>query len=162
MYTGSIGFGDKYIDKLTGRVGTLDVSDCMATVEELVRLGISEHGRQLVHGSSHGGFIAGHLIGQYSDVFKAAVMVNAVTSLGEFVASSDEPDFPFVEMGIPYPPGTCMTPEIYQVFYEASPIAHTGPFARWRGRPSCPTNSRKELLPCSQGPGQTSGHAYFP
>ncbi|KIJ18051.1 hypothetical protein PAXINDRAFT_153995 [Paxillus involutus ATCC 200175] len=111
-------FGDKYIDKLTGRVGTLDVSDCMATVEELVRLGISEHGRQLVHGSSHGGFIAGHLIGQYPDVFKAAVMVNAVTSLGEFVASSDEPDFPFVEMGIPYPPGTCMTPEIYQVFYE--------------------------------------------
>ncbi|KAF8837150.1 alpha/beta-hydrolase [Paxillus ammoniavirescens] len=123
-YTGSIGFGNKYIDKLTGRVGTLDVSDCMATVEELVKLGISEHGRQLVHGSSHGGFIAGHLIGQYPDVFKAAVMVNAVTSLGEFVASSDEPDFPFMEMGIPYLPGTCMTPEIYRVLYEASPIAH--------------------------------------
>ncbi|KIK92455.1 hypothetical protein PAXRUDRAFT_829938 [Paxillus rubicundulus Ve08.2h10] len=123
-YTGSVGFGNKSIEKLTGHVGTLDVSDCMATVEELVRLGISERGRQLVHGSSHGGFIAGHLIGQYPEVFKAAVMQNAVTSLGEFVASSDEPDSVFLEMGLPYSPGTCMTPEIYQVFYEASPIAH--------------------------------------
>ncbi|KAF9228197.1 hypothetical protein BS17DRAFT_763742 [Gyrodon lividus] len=106
--------------KLPGHIETLDIGigDCIATVEEPSKLGISECGRQLIKGGSHGGFITGH------HVFKAAVMQNPVTSLDELVASSDIPDFPFVEMGIPYPPGTCVTPGIYQVLYEAPPIAH--------------------------------------
>ncbi|KAF9230861.1 Alpha/Beta hydrolase protein, partial [Melanogaster broomeanus] len=122
----SVGFGDKYVHKLLGHIGTLDIGDCIAAVEELIKLGISESGRQLVQGVSHGGFITGHLIGQCPDVFKAAVMQNPVTSLGEFASSSDIPDFPLVEMGIPYAPGTCVpvTPDVYKTLYEASPIAH--------------------------------------
>ncbi|KAF9232903.1 Alpha/Beta hydrolase protein [Melanogaster broomeanus] len=118
-FTGSVGFGDKCVHKLLGHIGTLDIGDCIAAVEELIKLGISESGRQLVQGVSH-------VIGQYPDVFKAAVMQNPVTSLGEFASSSDIPDFPFVEMGVPYAPGTCVpvTPDVYKTLYEASPIAH--------------------------------------
>ncbi|KAF9230863.1 hypothetical protein BU15DRAFT_56780, partial [Melanogaster broomeanus] len=55
-----------------------------------------------------------------------STMQNPVTSLGEFASSSDIPDFPLVEMGIPYAPGTCVpvTPDVYKTLYEASPIAH--------------------------------------
>ena len=59
-YTGSLGFGDKYVQKLVGQIGTLDIADCIATVEELVKRGISDSERQLVVGSSHGGFITGN------------------------------------------------------------------------------------------------------
>ncbi|KIJ61708.1 hypothetical protein HYDPIDRAFT_115515 [Hydnomerulius pinastri MD-312] len=123
-YTGSVGYGDKNLQKLIGQIGTLDIGDCIASVEELIKLGISERGRQLVQGGSHGGFITGHLVGQYPDVFKAAIMQNPVTSLGEFVSSSDVPDWLYAEMGLPYSPGACVTPEAYKTFYEASPIAY--------------------------------------
>ena len=59
-YTGSTGYGEKYVQGLIGKCGTLDVADCIATVEELIKLGLSEPGRQIVNGGSHGGFLAAH------------------------------------------------------------------------------------------------------
>ena len=61
-YTGSIGFGEKYVRKLMGQIGTLDVEDCMASVRHLVATGVSSDGpgRQLLYGGSHGGFLLGH------------------------------------------------------------------------------------------------------
>ena len=141
-----MGFGEKYIQKLLGKCGTLDVADCIATVEELINLGLSEPGRQVVQGGSHGGFLAAHrksqkknhptlnrpneltdelstVIGQHPDVFSAAVMRNPVISAGELCAS-DISDWPFREFGLPFEPGTHVTPESFAALYAASPIAH--------------------------------------
>ncbi|KIM65541.1 hypothetical protein SCLCIDRAFT_22710 [Scleroderma citrinum Foug A] len=122
-YTGSMGFGEKYIQKLLGKCGTLDVEDCIATVKELIKQGISAEGRQVVQGGSHGGFITAQLIGQYPGVFSAAVMRNPVISAGE-LAASDIPDWPYAEFGQPYGPDAHITPELYAKLYAASPIAH--------------------------------------
>jgi hypothetical protein len=59
-YTGSMGFGEKYIQKLLGHCGTMDVEDVVESVNELIQLGISEHGRQVIQGGSHGGFLTAH------------------------------------------------------------------------------------------------------
>ncbi|KAG1727233.1 hypothetical protein EDB19DRAFT_2042887 [Suillus lakei] len=59
-YTGSMGFGQTHIRNLLGHCGSIDVEDVVTSVEELVRRGISEKGRQVVTGGSHGGFIAAH------------------------------------------------------------------------------------------------------
>ncbi|KAF8438494.1 Alpha/Beta hydrolase protein [Boletus edulis BED1] len=122
-YTGSMGFGEKYIQNLLGKCGALDVADCIATIEVLINLGLSEAGRQVVQGGSHGGFLATHLIGQYPDMFHAAVMRNPVISAGELCAS-DISDWPFREFGLPFEPGTHVTPESFAKLYAASPIAH--------------------------------------
>ncbi|KAL4071637.1 Alpha/Beta hydrolase protein [Scleroderma yunnanense] len=122
-YTGSMGFGERYIQKLVGQCGTLDVGDCMATVKELIRLGISDEGRQVLLGGSHGGFLTVHLIGQYPGVFSAVALRNPVISVGE-IAASDIPDWAYAEFGLPYGPGTHITPELYAKLYAASPIAH--------------------------------------
>ncbi|KAG9308672.1 Alpha/Beta hydrolase protein [Chiua virens] len=124
-YTGTLGYGDKYIQKLVSQIGSLDTSDCVAAVEELIKRGISDRDKQLVFGGSHGGFITGNLIGQHPDLFKAAVMINPVTSAGEF-SSSDIPDWPFAEAGLAYMSSTGVTPEAYKTFYDASPMAHVG------------------------------------
>ncbi|KAG1725352.1 alpha beta-hydrolase [Suillus paluster] len=78
-----------------GHCGTMD-ADVVESVDELVRLDISEHGRQVVQGASHGGLLSAHLIRQYPNLSNAAVMHNP----------------------------SLMTPATYQKLFEASPITH--------------------------------------
>ncbi|KAG1727216.1 Alpha/Beta hydrolase protein, partial [Suillus lakei] len=68
---------------LLGHCRSIDVEDVVASVEELVRQGVSEEGRQVVMCGSHGGFIAAHLIGQHLTLFNAASLCNPVISAGE-------------------------------------------------------------------------------
>ena len=61
-YTGSLGFGQDWVEALLGRCGELDVCDVITSAEHLVELGIAEEGKgkQLVSGGSHGGFLSAH------------------------------------------------------------------------------------------------------
>jgi len=61
-YTGSTGYGEKFIQDLIGRCGDLDVQDCIASARHLIKLGISEAGpgKQFITGGSHGGFLGAH------------------------------------------------------------------------------------------------------
>ncbi|TFY65775.1 hypothetical protein EVG20_g5316 [Dentipellis fragilis] len=143
-YTGSLGFGDHYVKKLLGECGTLDVGDVVESVRHLVKLGMAEDNpkKLFVAGGSHGGFIGAHrehltnkftddtdetelitVVGQYPDLFGAAVLRNPVIT-GAAPASTDIPDWYFWEFGIPYPPGTQATPDLYQKLWDMSPIAH--------------------------------------
>lgn len=47
---------------------------------------------------SHGGFLAGHLIGQHPDIFKVAAMRNPVTNIVSMPTSTDIPDWCYVEV----------------------------------------------------------------
>ncbi|KAG5350725.1 hypothetical protein C0989_009517 [Termitomyces sp. Mn162] len=146
-YTGSLGFGESTVRALLGNCGILDVEDCIASTRYLIKLGISVEGpgKQFVMGGSHGGFLTGHLIGQYPEMFSAAVTRNPVMSAGE-LSSTDIPDWYFSEFGESYPiyssPSVVeleqhphraprqapplMTPEVYTRVYRASPIAYVG------------------------------------
>ncbi|KAF8800386.1 alpha/beta-hydrolase [Phlegmacium glaucopus] len=105
-YTGSLGYGDGFVHRLVipGNCGKLDVEDCYASVLHLIESGIAEEGpgKQFVIGGSHGGFLVAHLIGQFPDMFSAAVLRNPVISAGA-ISSSDIPDWYFSEFGIEYP-----------------------------------------------------------
>ncbi|THV03554.1 alpha/beta-hydrolase [Dendrothele bispora CBS 962.96] len=146
-YTGSPGYGEKHVQALIGKCGSLDVEDCIESVNHLVKLGIAEQGpgKIFVTGGSHGGFLTGHLIGQYPDVFTSAALRNPVISSGE-ISTSDIPDWYYAEFGLDYPiysspifsdgtsafstpssevpPPRLMTPEVYSKLFLASPIAH--------------------------------------
>lgn len=84
------------------------------------------------------------VIGQYPNVFTAAVLRNPVISAGE-VSTSDIQDWYFAEFGLDYPlpslplgytglssattkaspsPPQIITPEVYSKLFHASPIAH--------------------------------------
>lgn len=63
------------------------------------------------------------VIGQYADVFSAAVMRNPVISCGE-ISTTDIPDWYFGEFGLPYDSTTIMTPSHYATLFAASPISY--------------------------------------
>jgi len=124
-YTGSLGFGQNNVQKLIGQCGTLDVEDCMESIRQLINLGISKEGpgKQFVIGGSHGGFITGHLIGNYPDFFSAAVIRNPVMSVCE-TAATDIMDWYYSEFGYSYEPTTLMTPQLFQELHAVSPIQY--------------------------------------
>jgi hypothetical protein len=61
-YTGSVGFGETFIQDLIGQCGTLDVKDCYSAVEALIEKGIAMKGKGklFVNGGSHGGYLTAH------------------------------------------------------------------------------------------------------
>ena len=61
-YTGSLGFGQKYVDALRGQIGTLDVQDCYESAKHLTVVGLAGEGtgKQFLQGGSHGGFLSAH------------------------------------------------------------------------------------------------------
>ncbi|GMH64753.1 hypothetical protein TrRE_jg11191, partial [Triparma retinervis] len=96
-YRGSVGFGEKYLKSLPGRCGEFDVED----VREATRLAVEKHGldpdRIGVCGGSHGGFLSGHMVGQYPDVYKVAAMRNPVTNIATMTTATDIRDWCDVE-----------------------------------------------------------------
>ncbi|KLO07772.1 alpha/beta-hydrolase [Schizopora paradoxa] len=133
-YTGSLGYGEKNVKALIGKCGTLDVKDCVDAVDLLVQKGYANRGKGslFVYGGSHGGFLAGHLIGQHPSIFSAAVMSNPVTAAGDMIATTDIPDWCYAEFGQEYPPPVVKDADgsvqsklaLYATLQEASPIAH--------------------------------------
>ncbi|THH33349.1 hypothetical protein EUX98_g805 [Antrodiella citrinella] len=119
-YTGSVGYGDKYVRKLLGNIGDIEVKDCLQAALLLKHMGIA--GDELfLSGGSHGGFILAHLLGQYPVTFKAASIGNPVIHLGD-VSGTDIPDWYYEESGFKYTPTSLVTPDMYAKLYKMSPI----------------------------------------
>ncbi|KAG1675395.1 hypothetical protein FOA52_012314 [Chlamydomonas sp. UWO 241] len=127
-YRGSTGYGQASLASLPGNIGTNDVADCMAALQQAVDAGHADPSRVAVVGGSHGGFLTGHLLGQYPDAFKAGVLRNPVCNLSLMVGLSDISDWCYVEVfgseegmakasGVP-------SPEVLTAMFAKSPIAH--------------------------------------
>ena len=96
-YRGSTGFGEASLQSLPGNIGTADVRDCMSALNHFIDVGSVDLDQVAVVGGSHGGFLSAHLIGQYPEVFKAAVMRNPVCNISLMVHLSDIPDWCYIE-----------------------------------------------------------------
>lgn len=104
-YRGSPGFGQGSVLSLPGQISTNDIADVMTALHSTFDLTIDSSRKALsldaglcrlvdqqkvsIVGGSHGGFIAGHCIGQHPGVFKVAAMRNPVTNIPAMVACSD-------------------------------------------------------------------------
>ncbi|EGG16591.1 acylaminoacyl-peptidase [Cavenderia fasciculata] len=129
-YRGSTGYGKDFVDLLPGRIGTVDVDDCLAALDHVVakypnQLDIDQAG---VIGGSHGGFLSGHLIGQTQRKMKACFMRNPVIDIPSMATLSDIPDWCFFEAGIPLPAGKEVYPTVptlaeIEIMRKVSPIA---------------------------------------
>lgn len=123
-YRGSIGFGQDNIESLLGNIGTQDVLDVKHAVDWLIKEGKVDQNRMAVTGGSHGGFLSCHLIGQFPELFKVAVVRNPVFNLTTLLGTSDIPDWAYTEMGLKFEANLPMDAEMCSLLYSKSPIAH--------------------------------------
>lgn len=93
-YRGSSGFGQDALESLAGIAGEADVEDVTyLTITALKEYGFCLDKRRVgVCGGSHGGYLAGHLIGKYPGLYQAAAMRNPVTNIASMVTATDIPD----------------------------------------------------------------------
>jgi len=96
-YHGSTGFGQDSLEALAGEAGTLDVKDVVKATKDVIALNKVDPGKVGICGGSHGGFLTGHLIGKYPELFKVAAMRNPVTNIATMVTATDIPDWAYVE-----------------------------------------------------------------
>jgi acylaminoacyl-peptidase len=112
---------------MQGRYAVLLVNLLLATKSVLKKEDVDES-RVGICGGSHGGFLAGHMISKYSDLFKVAAMRNPVTNVASLVACSDIPDWCYVEsLGAgTYDWTTIRPPRKNEIdsMYSVSPIAN--------------------------------------
>ncbi|KAH0948413.1 hypothetical protein HN011_002804 [Eciton burchellii] len=127
-YRGSTGMGSATVEYLQGKVGDVDVKDCITAMQEAIRkYPWLDPERIGLCGGSHGGFLVTHLSGQAPDIFKAVVARNPVIDISVAIATSDIPDWAAVEAGCPYNIITGPQPDdmdIYIKMKKCSPIVH--------------------------------------
>jgi dipeptidyl aminopeptidase/acylaminoacyl peptidase len=97
-FRGSGGYGNAFSDAIRGDWGRRGAVDHHATVDEAIRLGITDPARVGVCGYSHGGFATCWLVAT-SDRFRAAVSENPVTSWSSAFGVIDSETWVEAELG---------------------------------------------------------------
>ncbi|KAJ8676560.1 hypothetical protein QAD02_012347 [Eretmocerus hayati] len=101
-YRGSTGLGGDNVDYLLGKVGTVDVIDCVTAIDTaLNKYPWLNPEKMSFFGGSHAGFLGAHLSGQYPDKFKAVMLLNPVIDMSSMFATTDIPDWCLAESGYP-------------------------------------------------------------
>jgi len=129
-YRGSTGFGERALASLASRCGEQDVADCMSALraaqELLTSRGICPPSSRLaVAGGSHGGFLVGHLIGQYPSLFRAAITRNPALNIAAQLFTTDIPDWCYTESGAgPFQDDFLVEGSHIEKMFSVSPISH--------------------------------------
>lgn len=116
-YRGSTGYGRAYRERLYGNWGLVDVEDCVAAVEYLVRRGDVDGDRLAIRGGSAGGYTTLMAV-TFTDVFKAGASHYGISDVTALVAETHKFESRYVDQLIgPYP-------ESEETYRARSPLHH--------------------------------------
>lgn len=116
-YSGSTGYGRDYRDRLNGRWGVLDVSDCVTGVQALAEAGLADPARLSIRGGSAGGFTTLAAL-TFSDVFAAGISLYGIGDLEMLATDTHKFESRYLDRLVaPYPAGR-------QLYHDRSPIHH--------------------------------------
>jgi dipeptidyl aminopeptidase/acylaminoacyl peptidase len=123
-YGGSTGYGRAYRERLRRQWGVVDVEDCVAAVQALVREGLADGTRLAIRGGSAGGWTTlAALTG--TDIFAAGTSHYGVAELVGFATQTHDFESRYIEglVGV--------LPQDRDVYVERAPLSHVD-------RLSCP------------------------
>ncbi|KAM9750956.1 acylamino-acid-releasing enzyme isoform 1-T3 [Menidia menidia] len=124
-YRGSTGFGQDSILSLIGQIGSQDVKDVQrAVLTALQNDATLDPKRLAVIGSSHGGFLSCHLLGQYPEFYKVCAARNPVINAATLLGTSDIVDWRYSSAGFQFAYDNIPTAETLASMLEKSPITH--------------------------------------
>ncbi|CAI2385616.1 unnamed protein product [Moneuplotes crassus] len=125
-YRGSLGFGLKFSDQLSGNAYNLDVADCLDLFSQCLTTFKEEidDTKLGIYGGSHGGYLTCSIIShpEWINKFSAACIWNPVTAMHSAMVFSDLPDW-FYSVACNKPHTWIMDQEDIIKMYEKSPIS---------------------------------------
>ena len=92
-FRGSLGYGQKFIEELAGKIGEVDREEIMETIEYCVEEGLCDENKVAIYGGSYGGYLCGVLLARHSERFRCGVIINPVTNINHLWVTSDIPDW---------------------------------------------------------------------
>jgi dipeptidyl aminopeptidase/acylaminoacyl peptidase len=95
---GSTGFGQKFVDEISGDWGGKVMVDLNAVFDAVVKMRFVDASRQGIAGASYGGYAVDWILG-HTDRFKAAVTHDGVFNLDSMTTVTEELWFPDWEFG---------------------------------------------------------------
>jgi dipeptidyl aminopeptidase/acylaminoacyl peptidase len=116
-YGGSTGYGRAYRERLRLQWGIVDVEDCVAAVQALVRDGLADGERLAIRGGSAGGWTTLAAL-TTTDVFAAGVSYYGVAELISFTEDTHDFESRYIDGLV----GTL--PEDRDVYLERAPLSH--------------------------------------
>ena len=116
-YGGSTGYGRAYRERLRREWGIVDVEDCVAAVQALVRDGLADGERLGIRGGSAGGWTTLAAL-TTTDAFAAGVSYYGVAELIAFAADTHDFESRYIDGLV----GTL--PEDRDVYVERAPLSH--------------------------------------
>lgn len=87
-YTGSVGFGREYRERLSGYWGLVDVGDAVSAVEFLVEKGLVDKTRVGVFGGSAGGYLTLRALHMYPETWAAGISNYGISDVKALQADS--------------------------------------------------------------------------
>jgi len=88
-FTGSLGYGQKFVQDLAGKIGEIDVDEIMKSIEYCINEGLCDGSKIAIFGGSYGGFLCGVLVAKYSEKFKGAIILNPAVNVVHLWETSD-------------------------------------------------------------------------
>jgi len=119
-FSGSTGFGQKFMDALTTKNGKIDRDEIMGLLNLALERKLGNPEKICVTGGSYGGFLSFVLLNDYPEKFRVAIIRNPAINLLHLMYQSDIPDWVFAEtLGTDY--NTNPTEADLIKIWEASP-----------------------------------------
>ena len=129
-YRGSIGFGLNPLESLPGKIGSQDLRDVIAAVEDVLKHcnDVLDADRVFYAGGSHGGFLGLHFALSCSEICKAVAIRNPVTNVASMYGTSDIADWTLVEaLGMSIDPRAVPSADQIKQMWNCSPISRSLP-----------------------------------
>ena len=92
-FTGSLGYGQKFLEDLAGKIGEIDVDEIIGTLDYCISEGLCDKNKVAIYGGSYGGFLCGALLAKHAERFNSAVIINPAVNATNLWEGSDIPDW---------------------------------------------------------------------
>ena len=125
-YTGSVGYGERSIQTLLGKIGDLEVQQTHTVAKYLLdTYDWLDPKCVFSFGGSHGGFISAWLSVRYPNFYRGVVLANPLIDISSNQVLSDIPDWSFGELGFPFDFDRPLLPSVkeYGEMYRRSPTS---------------------------------------
>ena len=126
-YTGSVGFGQKHIEGLPGKINDIEIKEIKEVIDYCIGKGLGNPKKLVLVGNSFGGFLSFHLMARYPELFRCALIKNPVVNIANVSLVSDTPEWATTEvLNKEFDPE--LTTEEFVEMYQKSPISQNKEF----------------------------------